>query len=204
LTRDLEKALELEPDHLSIYGLTVEPRTALSRWIVRGAVIPTTDRAYAREFLLAHQMLTDAGYDHYEVSNYARKGRLSKHNRAYWDGSRYEGLGPSAHGFSGQRRRWNVVPWAQYERLIVGTGDATGGSEVLSAEQLALERVYLGLRVSDGLHVGEVSRLAPAIVAKAEEQGWAEEVSGRWRLTTAGWLRLDEIATALTTSLEGG
>jgi oxygen-independent coproporphyrinogen-3 oxidase len=201
---DLSRALELEPDHISVYGLTVEPRTALARWIKRRAVIPATDEKYAADFLLAHDLLTFAGYEHYEVSNYARDGSRSRHNCAYWDGSRYAGLGPSAHGFDGAERRWNVEPWASYERLIAESGDATGGRETLSVEQASLERVYLGLRVSDGLDLENMRAFDPTLVANAEENGWAEVKAGRWRLTASGWLRIEELVTALTTSPEGG
>jgi oxygen-independent coproporphyrinogen-3 oxidase len=201
---DLSQALELEPDHISVYGLTVEPRTALARWIAREAVVPATDEAYARDFLLAHEVLTAAGFEHYEVSNYAREGRRSKHNYAYWDGSRYAGLGPSAHGFDGNERRWNVGPWAQYESLVTESGDATGGRELLNPDQRALERVYLGLRVSEGLKLEEMCGFDPALLANAEENGWAETKVSRWNLTAAGWLRLDEIVAALTTSPGGG
>jgi oxygen-independent coproporphyrinogen-3 oxidase len=204
LTEDFMRALELEPDHLSVYGLTVEPRTALARRIARGAVKPATEEDYSRDFLLAHDLLTEAGHEHYEVSNFALKGKRSRHNCSYWDGSRYAGLGPSAHGFDGVERRWNVAHWALYEGLVAESGDATGGREILTSEQHALENVYLGLRVSNGVDLRELDKFDSAIVAQAEERGWAITESGRWRLTALGWLRLDEIATALTTSPEGG
>ncbi len=201
---DLARAVDLRPDHISVYALTVEPNTALGRWMRRGTVVPATDEAYASDFLLAHDLLTGAGYEHYEVSNYSLDGHRSKHNYAYWDGSRYAGLGPSAHGFDGRERRWNVGPWAQYERLIADSGDATSGREVLTAAQTALERVYLGLRVTEGLDRADIGALDPRLVALAEESGWAETKAGRWCLTPSGWLRLDEIVAALTTSPEGG
>ena len=201
---DLARALELQPDHISVYGLTVEPRTALARRIARKAVTPATDEAYARDFLLAHDLLTESGFEHYEVSNYARQGRRSTHNFAYWDGSTYAGLGPSAHGFDGYERRWNVGPWVQYQRLITELGDATGGRELLSSDQASLERVYLGLRVAEGLKLEEMRAFNQTLVTNFEENGWAESKDGRWSLTAQGWLRLDEIVAALTTSPEGG
>ena len=200
---DLSLAIDLDPDHISVYGLTAEPRTAFSRWIARKAVSAATDETYARDFLLAHDTLTDAGYEHYEVSNYARQGRRSQHNQAYWDGSSYAGLGPSAHGFDGLERRWNVSPWAKYEKLVSGCGDPTEGRETLSQNQAILERVYLGLRTSDGLTHAETGNCDPNLLAKAESRGWGRRVGDRWRLTPSGWLRLDELVTALTTSAEG-
>ena len=203
-SEDLSRALELEPDHISVYGLTVEPRTALARWAARGVVSPATDLAYSREFLLAHDTLVARGYEHYEVSNYAREGQQSRHNRAYWDGGPYAGLGPSAHGFDGAERRWNVGPWAKYEDLVNASGDPTGGRETLTPDQAALERAYLGLRLSEGLSLEETRAFAATVLAEAEARGWGTAVAGRWRLTAAGWLRLDELVAALSTSPEGG
>ena len=201
---DLQEALQLEPDHISVYGLTVEPRTALARWIDTERVIPASDEVFAKDFVYAHGVLSEAGYEHYEVSNYALAGKRARHNLAYWDGSPFAGLGPSAHGFDGVERRWNVDPWALYESLVTASGWAIGGRETLDPEQARLESVYLGLRVSSGLSMRQRAGLNPALVASAEENGWAETVGGRWRLTPSGWLRLDEIVTGLTTSPEGG
>jgi oxygen-independent coproporphyrinogen-3 oxidase len=201
---DLAHAIELEPDHISVYGLTVEPNTSLAKWIERDAVTPASEEKYARDFLHAHDALAEAGYEHYEVSNYAIAGKRSRHNCAYWDGSVYAGLGPSAHGYDGRERRWNVRPWARYETLVTATGDATEGREVLSPAEVSLERVYLGLRTSEGLSLAETGRFDAALLSEIEENGLAEKVGRRWRLTASGWLRLDEIAAALTTSAEGG
>ena len=200
---DLSEAIALKPDHVSVYGLTAEPRTALYRWIARKAVFPATDKTYAANFLLADEVLTDAGYEHYEVSNYARPGRRSQHNQAYWDGSSYSGLGPSAHGFDGLERRWNVSPWVEYERLVTDAGDATEGRELLTPRQAELERTYLSLRTSDGMPLEETRKFDPVLLAEAEDHDWGRRVGDRWCLTPSGWLRLDELVTALTTSTEG-
>ena len=116
--RDLDQALALAPDHLSLYGLTVEQGTPLGRWVARGEVAPTAEGRYAEEFLLAHQRLTGAGYRHYEVSNYGRPGREAVHNSAYWRRAPYLGLGPSAHSAAGNRRWWNVREWAAWQRGV--------------------------------------------------------------------------------------
>ena len=108
-SRDLDHALALQPAHLSLYGLTVEPRTPLARWISRGTSAAPDDERYAAEYLLAHQRLSAAGYHFYEVSNAARDGLRSRHNSAYWSGRSYEGLGPAAHSYDGRARRWNVT-----------------------------------------------------------------------------------------------
>ncbi len=217
----LELALELDPDHLSVYGLTVEPRTPLARWISRGSAAVATEGRWASEFLLAHDTLVAAGYEHYEVSNYAMPGQRAVHNRAYWTGMPYAGLGPSAHRFDGDTRRWNVAPWAEYHRRMSAQQDPTAECETLSAEQRRLEDVYLALRTSDGLSVEEIAELNQPMVRRASEMGWMERVvapginpplpceggeagAARFRLTPRGWLRLDAIIPALTTSAQGG
>jgi oxygen-independent coproporphyrinogen-3 oxidase len=95
--RDLDLAVALRPSHISIYGLTVEPRTPLARWIDRGGVRAPDDERYAAEYLTAHERLGLAGYRFYEVSNASLESRRSRHNAAYWSGRPYLGLGPAAH-----------------------------------------------------------------------------------------------------------
>jgi oxygen-independent coproporphyrinogen III oxidase len=118
LNRDLEvdlaRVLALEPEHVSLYGLTAEPAAPLGRWVAEGRErMPDEDR-YADEFLLAHERLTGAGYRHYEVSNFARGDRESRHNRVYWSGSPYIGLGSGAHSYYPPLRRWNTRSWSAY------------------------------------------------------------------------------------------
>jgi len=199
---DLSQALDMDPDHLSIYSLTLEPRTKLARWVSNGRATLADDEITERDFLLAHDLLAGVGYEHYEVSNYARPGQRSLHNSAYWDGSRYVGLGPSAHSFDGEVRRWNVAPWAEYERAVSG-GSPEAGREAISVDQAWLERLYLGLR-SDGIGRREMQCIEKDVVGEAERAGWAAWSGDRWRLTPTGWLRIDELVIALTTSAEGG
>lgn len=210
LRTDLRRALDLDPQHLSLYGLTTETRTPLARWVDRGCATPAPDRRYEEEFLLVHEALVAAGYEHYEVSNYARPSHRSRHNSGYWSGHRYAGLGPSAHRFDGATRSWNVDPWAEYEALLTEGKDPTAGWETLTGEQRHLERVYLALRTSDGLSDDQVSTLNKEVLERAVEAGWMTSASRpqlpapRVSLTAAGWLRLDQLTTALTTSGESG
>jgi len=192
---DLEQTIALDPSHVSLYGLTVHERTPLARWRDRGDVAEAPDETYAAEFLLAHEMLTAAGFEHYEVSSYAKVGRRSRHNASYWSGVSWAGIGPAAHEFDGARRRWNVGPYAEWERLVRSGRDPKEGEEVLSDENRAAERVYLGLRTSAGLPVG-VSELPK--VRRWVGAGWATLEEGRVRLTPEGWLRLDALAADLT------
>src|SRR3989442_11977141 len=119
--RDLDLACSLLPTHLSLYGLTVEDRTPLARWISRGATSRPDDERYAEEYLYAHQRLARHGYRFYEGSNAERDGHRSRHNSAYWSGRTYLGLGPAAHSFYGELRRWNLSPWEAYRHAVAAT-----------------------------------------------------------------------------------
>jgi oxygen-independent coproporphyrinogen-3 oxidase len=197
---DLDRALALEPAHLSLYGLTVEARTPLARWISRGAASAPDDERYAEEYLLAHERLAAAGYAFYEVSNAARDGRRSRHNSAYWSGRSYLGLGPAAHSYDGTTRRWNRSAWEAYRRAVQDGRSPVESEETLSAEQRELERWYLGLRTVDGLPRDDFSRAALPL-ATLLERGWLVEREGHVRCTAEGWLRLDTLVGALTASV---
>ena len=191
-TDDLAAALALAPEHLSLYGLTVEQGTPLGRWTDRGEVTPVDDERYAAEFLEAHHTLGESGYEHYEVSNYGRQGHRARHNSAYWRRAPYLGFGPSAHSGWADRREWNVREWSAYERTVA-TGQVSAGAEQLDARALALETLYLGLRTSDGLPAELVD---PSATRRWTEAGWALADGGRLRLTPEGWLRLDAMVAA--------
>lgn len=194
---DLDRVLDLEPAHVSLYGLTLEPFTPLGRWRDRGEVIEAPDDRYADEFLEAHAVLTEAGLEHYEVSNYGRPDRHSRHNSSYWRRVPYAGIGPAAHSFDGSRRRWNISAFAAWQRALDERRDPSGGEEVLDRAEEDAERVYLGLRTVDGLDATpEVARLVQPWVAA----GWASLERSRVRLTPDGWLRLDALAASLTTA----
>lgn len=192
-SRDLDRALALEPEHVSLYGLTVEEGTPLGRWTARGESTPLPDERYAAEYLLAHRALSSAGFDHYEVSNAGRPGYRARHNSAYWQRAPFIGLGPSAHSGLARRRSWNVPQWASYERLI-SAGQPIQEVETLNESQLRLEQLYLGLRTSDGLEAGLIPR--PALDDWVVN-GWAEASNGKARLTVEGWLRLDALVRSI-------
>ena len=192
--RDLSMALLLDVPHLSVYGLTVEPQTPLARWVARGEAAAAPDDAWATEFLLAHEELTRAGYEHYEVSNYARPGFRAEHNSAYWHRRTYLGLGPSAHSAAGHERWWNLREWEAWAAAVEAGESTLEGSESLGADAIRLEGLYLGLRTSDGL---ARCSIPDPILAAWREQGWADEHGGRVWLTPEGWLRLDALVARL-------
>jgi len=195
-TRDVASALDLEPSHVSLYGLTVEPHTPLGRWQSRGDVNEAPDERYESEFLYAHHAMTGAGFEHYEVSNFGRAGRRSRHNSSYWSESPYAGLGPSSHEFDGHNRRWNTSAYVDWLRAVGSGRDPLEGREELSLENRTAERVYLGLRTTDGLVLSDPeSQRAKAWI----DAGWATiDGDRRIRLTPLGWLRLDALAADLT------
>ena len=193
--RDLDLALSLLPSHLSLYGLTVEERTPLARWISRGAVAAPDDDRYAEEYLLAHVRLAAYGYHFYEVSNACRDERHSRHNSAYWSGRPYLGLGPAAHSYDGRARRWNVPAWPAYARAIAAGRSPIESREVLTPRQRELERLYLSLRTDAG-----VPRTAcpPDRLTAWAGEGWVEVTARSVRCTPQGWLRLDALVRDLT------
>ncbi len=198
--RDLDRACSLRPAHLSLYGLTVEERTPLARWISRGAAAAPDDERYAEEYLLAHMRLAASGYQFYEVSNACRDGFRSRHNSAYWSGRAYLGLGPAAHSFDGRVRRWNLAGWEAYRRAVAAGLPAVEAEEVLTEEQRELERLYLALRTDAGLALAALGRPLPPSAALWVEQGWAEIREQRLVCTAEGWLRLDALVRDLTSA----
>jgi oxygen-independent coproporphyrinogen-3 oxidase len=193
--RDLDRALSLDPPHLSCYGLTVESATPVERAISRGQLSEASEDVYEREFLLAHDRLTGAGFEHYEVSNYARPGHDSRHNRAYWARAPYVGLGPGAHGFDGATRRWNEREYARWLERVTRGDDPIAGEERLTPEQVRVELAYLGLRTDRGVAITDANRV---VVEEWRRAGWASSLHDRIRLTATGWLRLDALVVALT------
>ena len=189
--RDLDMAHALRTTHLSLYGLTVEPRTPLDRWISRGATHAPDEERYAEEYLFAHRRLTAGGFGFYEVSNASLPGFRSRHNSAYWSGKPYVGLGPAAHSFDGTTRRWNLRAWEAYRRAVAEGRSAVESEERLTEEQREMEAIYLGLRTVEGLPVAALRRPSPPPQFAA--QGWLEVVDGRVKCTPEGWLRLDSI-----------
>jgi oxygen-independent coproporphyrinogen-3 oxidase len=196
---DLEQAIALGPDHISLYGLTVEQGTPLAKQIARTDIAAAPDERWEEEYLLAHELLGAAGFRFYELSNAARPGREAVHNRAYWTLTPYLGLGPSAHSFDGTSRWWNEAAYARWRSVLVEGQSPVAGREIISASQRGMEQVYLGLRTADGTGLAgpEAATLKAAADAWVRE-GWAVPEPGeRIRLTPQGWLRLDELAASL-------
>ena len=194
----LEAAISANPDHLSAYALIVEDGTRLASRIRRGELSAPDDDDLADKYLLAEERLHRAGYQWYEVSNWARSTRARcRHNLAYWRSGNWWGVGPGAHSHVGGMRWWNVKHPATYaDRLAAGITPAHAG-EHLSPQEQHTERVLLELRLVEGLHLALLSTAAqtrlPDLIARGLIQCGADRVS----LTLKGRLLADAVSRDL-------
>ncbi|MCR2800959.1 radical SAM family heme chaperone HemW [Microbacterium sp. zg-Y818] len=200
--RSIETAVALAPDHISAYALIIEEGTKLHRQIRRGEVPAPDDDLQADMYELADEMLAGAGFDWYEVSNWARgEAHRSRHNLAYWRGSDWWGYGPGAHSHVAGLRWWNVKhPAAYAQRLAAGESPAAG-RERPDAASRNLEDVLLRSRIRDGLAVSEVTDAGRHAVAALIADGLIDGASalrGRIVLTRRGRLLADAVVRALT------
>jgi oxygen-independent coproporphyrinogen-3 oxidase len=201
---DLDRALALDVPHVSLYGLSVEPRTPLGRSVDEGREPAVDEEQYRDEYLLAAERLRGAGYEHYEVSNFAREGLVSRHNSAYWDGRPYLGLGNGAHSYRHPVRRWNPRDWGVYQERVLRGASPEERRELLTADETAMERIWLALRTSPGLGLAGLTPAALEVVRGWEPRGLSEVGDGRVRLTPLGWLELDGLTVELDALRSGG
>jgi len=160
LDRDLDRALELAPEHLSTYLLSVEPGTPLAGRIARGEISERSDEAAVAEYERARERLTAAGYRHYEISNFARPGRECRHNLLYWTGGEYLGVGPSAHSHWAGSRRGNFQSLDEWAAALSKDWKPAEFEESLPPARRARERLVFWLRLCDGLDRDEFRRAA--------------------------------------------
>ena len=148
--RNLDRALQLEVPHISSYALTLEPKTVLERFVDKGLVSTLDENVVEAQFHHLVDTLTQAGYDHYELSSFGKAGYHSQNNMGYWQGKTYLGIGPSAHGFDGNQRYWNVSNNASYMQQIT-KGELPQTIEKLSVVDRFNESIMVGLRASWGV-----------------------------------------------------
>jgi len=163
----LRQVLTYRPEHLSCYQLTVEAGTPLAAMQQQGLIEPLAEEAGAEFFLQTSDYLAGNGYEHYEISNFAiNRRQRSRHNCKYWSHAPYLGLGPAAHSFQNGVRWWNVPSLEQYCQALLSGRTPTQDREVLTAEQIRLEALFLGLRTTDGIPLqllGESSQARTAL-----------------------------------------
>ena len=153
---DMETALELAPPHLSAYHLTIEPHTVFGNRMRRGLFSPVDEETGERHYFLLEEKMRQAGYVHYEISNFARPGFEARHNSNYWKGEKYVGIGPSAHSYDKRGRRWNVASNKLYlERLEKGTYYE---EETLSLYDRYNEYVMTSLRTARGIDTEQLRK----------------------------------------------
>jgi oxygen-independent coproporphyrinogen-3 oxidase len=202
--QNIKTALSLNIPHLSCYALTVEPKTALQKMIEQHKTEDIDADKQGRQFELLMEWMEAAGYEHYEISNFAQPGKRSKHNSSYWEGKHYLGLGPSAHSFNGFSRQWNISNNALYINQIKQNMVPYEIEQLTSTQQLN-EYIMTSLRTSEGISLfslidkwGEVS--AEKIAAASEKyrsQGMIFKESDHLILTRKGKLFADAIAADL-------
>lgn len=202
--QNVDTVLGFQIPHLSCYALTVEPKTALHHMVVKKekAAVNTDDQA--RQFLLLMDWMEKAGFDHYEISNFALPGMRSRHNSAYWSGAYYLGLGPSAHSFNGKSRQWNVANNALYSQSLL-KNELLFEIENLSPVQQLNEYIMTALRTMEGISMASVEKRfgeAAAIELKKGIIPFQNEKkilvsADRYFLSKEGRLLADGIAASL-------
>ncbi len=190
----LRQTIALQPDHISAYCLTYEEDTDFFLRHARGE-FRTDANIDAAFFETAMQMLEDAGYRHYETSNYARPGHESAHNRAYWAGADYLGIGPSAFSTVGLRRWQNVPDYRQYSDRALTGESVVSSDEALTSETKQAERIALSLRTSDGVPADWLEH-SPSERDEFVSLGLLRENEARFALTPKGKLLADTVAAA--------
>ena len=191
--RTVSEILAWRPEHLSAYGLTLDEG---SRWAGEGvAGLPDEDTVTAEYWALA-RLAREAGYEHYEISNYARDGFRSRHNQVYWRAEEYVAFGPGACGFLGDRRYGNVKPVERYCAMVEAGNLPLGTHETLTPAQRKAEKVILGLRLSDGVPLAWLEDRRP-LIDTWRSLGLLEVDGGRCRLTEAGMLLSDTLFVQL-------
>lgn len=190
----LQKTIALRPEHISTYCLTYEEGTDFFARQVRGEFREDPD-SDARFLESAMQLLERAGFEHYEISNYARDGYASSHNRGYWAGEDYLGIGPSAFSTVGLERYQNISDYRRYSDLVLAGASPISSTEALTTEMKRGERIALSLRTVRGIPSVELNQW-PNERREFEELGLLREVEGNCVLTQRGKLLADSVAAA--------
>ena len=200
----LDEVVALGAPHVSAYCLTFEEGTPLLLARQAGRVSEPDEGEVISMFWLAEEKLAEGALRRYEISNFARPGHECAHNLVYWRGGEYLGLGAAAHSFLGRERWWNTSDIDEYVRCISTAQSAEEGREALTADQRAMERAMLGLRLTEGLPLSELTPLggtssptAPSTLQSLESRGLIKLSGGRVRLTRDGLIVADDVILEL-------
>lgn len=199
--RALDRAISLGPEHLSVYGLTIEEGTPLHARVAAGRERVCTELREARQYALAIDHLTAAGYEHYEIANFARPGRRSRHNQAYWRNDEYRGYGCGAASYVARARWVNVAGAAEYAARVRAGEDPAAEREDRDPAGERSDAMFLGLRLLDGVDAGGFARrygvgleeaFGPAL-QRLQGRGLLANGDGRWRLTREGLFLANQV-----------
>ena len=207
---NIDKLLEFQIPHLSCYALTVEEKTALAHFIQKGKTEAPDDDHAARQFEILMSLMAQNGYDHYEISNFAKPGYYAVHNSSYWKGEKYLGIGPAAHSFNGTSRQWNIANNAFYIKAINAMSQNEKPpkplfeKEILTEAQRYNEYVMTGLRTIWGCSEEKINsfggKFKSYFTDKARtylESGHMVKNAGSFVLTPKGKLLADQIASEI-------
>ncbi|MGO4707548.1 radical SAM family heme chaperone HemW [Chryseobacterium sp. 2TAF14] len=202
---NLNKAVALEIPHISSYALTVEPKTALENWVAKGKVSNPKEEEQNREFYYMIDFLKDHGFEHYEVSNFAKPGFYSRHNSSYWKYQEYLGIGPSAHSYNGTDvRSWNVANNQQYIKKL-SSNSLAKETEILSQQDQFNEMIMIGLRTIWGVDLESLNqKFSENILEKFTkeiqnkiEEGILKIENNHLKIPEKHWFMADGIASDL-------
>jgi oxygen-independent coproporphyrinogen-3 oxidase len=198
--QNVQTAIRLGIPHLSCYALTVESKTPLQKMIALGETQDISPDNQSEQFLLLMQWLEDAGYEHYEISNFAKQGFHSRHNSSYWQGKNYLGLGPSAHSFNGKSRQWNISNNTLYIESI-RKDIVPFEKEELTTVQKLNEYIMISLRTKGGLDLTKIDHASQRKIQSAAmkyiDSGLVKLENNFLVLTKEGKLLADGIAAEL-------
>ena len=202
--KDLQKITSLDPEHISLYGLTIEKNTVFGKWEQKSRLVQVPEDQAAEQYLFAVEFLKSKGYKQYEVSNFGKEGFHSRHNHAYWEGIPYLGIGPGAHSFDGKSRRFNIRNNAKYLKNLV-SNESYFEIETLSEIQRINEQILTSMRTTKGLDFNIIKQktnqnlqiLHEDFLNQVMNDDLATIVNDRFKLRPKGFLVADEIALRL-------
>lgn len=193
----IERALELAPEHISAYQLSIEEGSALAKLVADGRYVEASDEQCRHQYDVLCQTLRQAGYHHYEIPNFARPGFEAVHNNAYWSRVPYIGLGPGAHSLTGDIRSWNSQE-LPHRSTDGSPATYSRTSETLSPEDIRVERIMLSLRTDKGLEAAELYSLTDrAVINSLLSEGALEKQGGSIRIPESRLFTSDEIIREL-------
>ncbi len=205
-SKNWEKNLQIVSEsgvpHLSAYQLTIENGTPLQALIARGKKAAPPEEKAVAQFNVLMDWAKESGFDHYEISNFAKPGHRAIHNSSYWSGDPYLGIGPSAHSFNGHSRQWNIAHNPKYINALLNNKSATSESEELKPSDLYNEYIMTGLRLSRGIEEEPIIAFGSTFlnifkqnISQHIDRGYVLYSAGRYTLTRSGKVFADRIAS---------